>query len=118
MSTVGKEIVKMDQLKAGVDFFETLDGKKRYICPICEKDFGREGSLKQHNADAHEEKEALKCSKNQFKCSTCDARFFEKVIEKWPKSFRCLICGKALAKNLKKHIIRAHEGKCLRCVKK
>ena len=99
-------------------FFETLDGKKRYICPICEKDFGREGSLKQHNADAHEEKEAFKCSKNQYKCSTCDARFFEKVIEKWPKSFKCLICGKALAKNLKKHIIRAHKGKCLRCVKK
>ena len=54
----------MDQLKAGVDFFETLDGKKRYICSICEKDFGRESSLKQHNADAHEEKEALKCSKD------------------------------------------------------
>ena len=117
LSSVGKEIVKTDQLKTGVDFFKTLDGNKRYICSICEKDFGREGSLKQHNADAHEEKEALKCSKNQYKCSTCDARFFEKVIEKWPKSFKCLICGKALAKNLKKHIIRVHEGKCLGCVK-
>ena len=37
-------------------------GKKQYECSICEKFFYTNDCLKQHNAAAHEEKKAHKCS--------------------------------------------------------
>ena len=44
-----------NQLQTGVYVFETLDGKKRYKCSICKKDFGTTDRLKLHVSAFHEE---------------------------------------------------------------
>ena len=61
------------------------EGKKTFICDICNAKFRLMGELNVHVSTVHE-------GKKQFQCEICDANFGQKS-------------------NFNEHIAKAHEGK-------
>ena len=59
--------------------------RERFICEICDDNFGQKGNLQRHLATVHE-------GKKQFKCSICNKNFEQK-------------------RDLNKHVATVHEGK-------
>ena len=50
------------------------DGKKKFICDICNASFGRKSHLDQHVHDVHDKRKP-------FQCDICNAKFGQKVAQ-------------------------------------
>ena len=98
---------------------------KQPKCPLCEKSFSREHSVKLHIATVHEKQKPYKCHlcKKSFSREPSVKLHIATVHEK-QTPYKCHLCDKSFSRehSVKPHIATVHEGqrpyKCHLCQKK